>query len=234
MSARRRGPWGAAVLMTAALAAPLRAQAPRAPLVPEVRVDVVGASPTTVQGAVGVEIPAGCYVRVGVLAGAGASWTRDESGAAGRLDVLARFLLDPFHQSRWGFSAGGGISLLAREGERVQPELLVALDLEGPRWSNGVSPSIQVGLGGGVRAGVRVEVGREWGRGECGGSVGWCTASGRFLRSEAVRVPGAGGKEKGERGGQEREPGDCFGARAGARLPSIHGSKILQGAVQRS
>jgi hypothetical protein len=159
VSARRRGPWGAAVLMTAALAAPLQAQAPHARLVPEVRVDVVGASPTTVQGAVGVEIPACWYVRVGVLAGAGASVDANESGAAGRLDVLARFLLDPFRQSRWGFSAGGGVSLLAREGEQVQPELLVALDLEGPRWSNGASPSIQVGLGGGVRAGF----GLRWG-----------------------------------------------------------------------
>ena len=160
MSARRRGPWGAAVLMTAALAAPLHAQQGTARIVPEVRVDAIGASPATVQGALGIEIPAGYYVRVGVLAGMGGSVEAGESSPAGRLDVLARFLLDPFRQSRWGFSAGGGVSLLAREGEHVQPELLVALDLEGPRWSNGMSPSIQVGLGGGVRAGL----GLRWGR----------------------------------------------------------------------
>ena len=71
----------------------------------------------------------------------------------------ARFLLDPFRQSSWGFSAGGGISLLAREGDHVRPQLLVALDLEGPRSRSGVSPSIQVGLGGGVRAGI----GLRWG-----------------------------------------------------------------------
>ena len=70
-----------------------------------------------------------------------------------------RFLLDPFRQSSWGFSAGGGISLLAREGDHVRPQLLVALDLEGPRSRSGVSPSIQVGLGGGVRAGI----GLRWG-----------------------------------------------------------------------
>jgi len=123
-------------------------------LVPEVRVDAVGASPATVQGALGVEIPAGWYVRVGFIAGAGGSVEEGEQVAAGRLDILARFLLDPFRQSRWGFSAGGGISLLAREGDHVRPQLLVALDLEGPRSASGVSPSIQVGLGGGVRAGI--------------------------------------------------------------------------------
>ena len=159
MSVRRRGPWAAAVVTAVVLAAPLHAQQPSTRLVPEVRVDVVGASPATVQGAVGVEIPAGWYVRVGVLAGAGASVDANESAPAGRLDVLARFLLDPFRQSRWGFSAGGGVSLLAREGEPVRPQLLVALDLEAPRSRSGVSPSIQVGLGGGVRAGI----GLRWG-----------------------------------------------------------------------
>ena len=159
MSACRRGPWVAAALTTAALAAPLGAQQPTARLVPEVRIDAIGASPATVQGAIGVEIPAGYYVRVGVLAGAGASVEDGETAPAGRLDVLARFLLDPFQQSRWGFSAGGGISLLAREGDHVQPELLVALDLEGPRMANGVSPSIQLGLGGGLRVGM----GLRWG-----------------------------------------------------------------------
>ena len=154
MSVGRRGPWAAAVMMAAAMAAPLHAQQPSTRLVPEVRVDAIGASPATVQGAVGVEIPAGWYVRVGVLAGAGASVDAGETGPAGRLDVLARFLLDPFRQSRWGFSAGGGISLLAREGEHVRPQLLVALDLEAPRAASGMSPSIQVGLGGGVRAGI--------------------------------------------------------------------------------
>jgi len=160
VSARRRGPWGAAVLMVAAFTAPLHAQQPSMRLVPEVRVDAIGANPATVQGAVGVEIPAGWYVRVGVLAGAGASVEQGEQAPAGRLDVLARFLLDPFRQSRWGLSAGGGISLLAREGDHVRPQLLVALDLEGPRASSGVSPSIQLGLGGGVRAGI----GLRWGR----------------------------------------------------------------------
>ena len=138
-----------------ALPALASAQTRRIPIVPEVRLDVLEGRPSSVQAAAGVEIPAGYYVRVGVLGGVGATV---ESGAtsraAGRLDVLARFLIDPFRQSRWGFSAGAGVSLRADPGDRVRPRLLAALDLEGRRGRNGISPSFQIGLGGGVRAGV--------------------------------------------------------------------------------
>jgi hypothetical protein len=144
----------AAIALVAVAPAVMRAQQ-RVPVAPEVRLDVIGAHPTSVQGAIGVEIPAGTYVRVGVLGGAGATIDGDGgSRAAGRVDVLARFLLDPFRQARWGFSAGGGVSLRADPGDRVRPRLLVALDLEGRRTSAGLSPSLQVGLGGGVRGGV--------------------------------------------------------------------------------
>jgi hypothetical protein len=144
----------AALALLAVASAPTHAQQ-HVPIVPELRIDVLGAHPTSVQGAAGVEIPAGTYARVGVLAGAGATIEGDgRSRAAGRVDVLARFLLDPFRQSRWGFSAGAGVSLRADPGDRVRPRLLVALDLEGRRSHAGLSPSLQIGLGGGVRGGV--------------------------------------------------------------------------------
>ena len=156
MTARRAG---AALLasfaLSAAASAPASAQRPSIPIVPELRVDVIGVNPTSVQGAVGVEIPAGYYVRVGLIAGAGGTIDADGvARAAGRVDLLARFLLDPFRQSRWGFSAGGGVSLLADPGTNVRPELLVAIDLEGRRSRSGFTPSLQVGLGGGVRGGI--------------------------------------------------------------------------------
>ena len=154
MIARRAGALLGAVALLAVAPATAYAQQ-RVPIAPEVRLDVIGAHPTSVQGAIGVEIPAGTYVRVGVLGGAGASIESDgASGAAGRLDVLARFLVDPFRQSRWGFSAGAGVSVRADPGDRVRPRLLVALDLEGRRSRGGLSPSLQLGLGGGVRGGV--------------------------------------------------------------------------------
>ena len=143
-----------AVVLLAVGAASARAQVRQIPIVPEVRLDVLGGRPSSVQGAIGVEIPSGYYVRVGVLAGAGATLERDGSRAAGRVDVLARFLLDPFRQSRWGFSAGAGVSLRADPGDRVRPRLLAALDLEGRRSRRGITPALQLGLGGGVRGGV--------------------------------------------------------------------------------
>jgi hypothetical protein len=99
-------------------------------------------------------------MRVGVLGGAGATIDgKGGSRAAGRVDVLARFLIDPFRQQRWGFSAGAGVSLRADPGDRLRPRLLAAIDLEGQRASAGLSPSLQIGLGGGVRGGV----GLRWG-----------------------------------------------------------------------
>ena len=145
-------------MLVLAMAAPTgaRAQEQAIPLAPELRADVIAADrATSVQGAVGLEIPFGYYVRFGVLGGAGVSRARiGSSHAAGRVDLLGRFLLDPFRQSRLGFSAGAGVSLRVETGDRVRPQLLIALDLEARRASNGVSPSFQLGLGGGVRAGV--------------------------------------------------------------------------------
>jgi hypothetical protein len=109
---------------------------------------------TAVQGGAGVQIPIGVYVRVGVIGGLGTRWIDDEARLDGRVDVLTRFLLDPFRQSRWGLSAGAGVSVHATSGENVQPDLLVALDLEGPRNSHGFSPAFQVGFGGGFRGGI--------------------------------------------------------------------------------
>jgi hypothetical protein len=144
----------AAIVLFAVAPASARAQQ-RVPVAPELRLDVIGARPTSVQGAVGVEIPAGTYMRIGVLGGAGVTIDVDASSrAAGRVDVLARFLLDPFRQTRWGFSAGAGVSVRADPGEKVRPRLLAAIDLEGRRTSAGLSPSVQIGLGGGVRGGV--------------------------------------------------------------------------------
>ena len=156
MSLRRAG---RAIVASAALLATVpagaHAQRQRVPIAPEVRLDVLGGRPASVQGAVGVVIPSGSYVRIGVLAGVGTTVERDgASGAAGRVDVLARFLLDPFRQSRWGFSAGAGVSLRADPGERVRPQLLAALDVEGRRARRGFTPSVQIGLGGGVRGGI--------------------------------------------------------------------------------
>jgi len=152
--------WALAASVVAAHVA--RAQGSVEPRVePEVRVDAVAIqSRVALQLGGGVQIPLGYYTRVGVIAAAGADLARFEQDASGRVDVIARFLFDPFRQSRWGVSAGGGVSVRGRTGEGLRPFIVAVVDVEGPRSSRGFSPAFQLGLGGGVRAGAALRWGR--------------------------------------------------------------------------
>ncbi len=144
----------------AAAAPSAAAQQPLAPSVaPELRVDVIAGAHPAAQVGLGVQIPVGYYVRVGVVGAVGTSLGERDAAEPdqrvdGRVDLLARFLLDPFRQSRYGFSVGGGMSVRAEPGEVVRPLLLVAIDLEGRRARSGWVPALQIGLGGGARVGV--------------------------------------------------------------------------------
>ena len=135
-------------------------QPPGAPVAPEVRVDLITGHAPAVQFGAGVQIPAGYYARIGLDVAAGVAVGSDAAagsprqGLDGRVDLLARFLLDPFRQSAYGLSLGGGASLRAEQGDHARPFLLVALDIEGRRSTHGVVPAVQVGLGGGARVGV--------------------------------------------------------------------------------
>lgn len=143
---------------------PARAQVPRPAVHPEIRVDAIAGDQPAVQLGAGLQIPMGYYVRVGLDGAVGVA-TGDRKALVGsaksppgpldaRADLLVRFLLDPFRQSAYGLSVGGGLSARAEPGDRVRPRLLVAVDLEGRRSKRGVVPALQVGLGGGVRIGV--------------------------------------------------------------------------------
>lgn len=128
------------------------------PVAPEVRVDLITGNAAAIQLGAGVQIPAGYYGRIGLDVALGTPLESTSLSANrtldGRLDLLARFLLDPFRQAAYGLSVGGGISLRAEPGDQVRPLLLVAVDLEGRRSARGVAPALQVGLGGGTRIGV--------------------------------------------------------------------------------
>ena len=131
------------------------AQASGARLTPEFRGDaIVAEHRTALQAGGGVQIPAGYYVRIGMLGAAGADVVPHATEASGRFDLVGRFLLDPFRQSEWGLSIGAGLSLRVHAGDHVRPYLLTLLDLEGPRNSAGLAPSVQLGLGGGARIGA--------------------------------------------------------------------------------
>jgi hypothetical protein len=121
----------------------------------EARVDAIFARSGAVQAAYGFTVPAGIYVRSGLVAGIGAG----RHGVEGRTDAIARFSMDPFRQSRWAPYAGAGLSSRYRSerdgGGRAY--ILVFLGVEGPLAlgvGEGWVPAFEVGLGGGARVGV--------------------------------------------------------------------------------
>ncbi len=151
----------AALLLSVSLTSVVRAQAMLdASVKPEVRVDAITSRGATVLYAGGgVQIPAGYYARVGVIGAVGAPVQSGDRSMSGRLDVIGRFLFDPFREHAWGLSAGAGVSVRAATGDRVRPYLATVIDLEGQRSPGGISPAFQLGLGGGVRVGAALRWG---------------------------------------------------------------------------
>src|SRR4051812_28485830 len=152
-----------AVLTLAILAVPrtaLRAQNVTQPIQSEVRIDGFFARTSAVQAGLGISIPAGIYVRTGLVAAAGAG----RNGFQGRTDLVSRFSLDPFRQSRWAPYAGAGLSGLYRATADGGSKgyLLVFLGIEGPlpyqsagyEPTAGWVPFLEAGLGGGARLGI--------------------------------------------------------------------------------
>ena len=131
------------------------AQLPQQPLQIEGRVDGIFARTPVVEAGLGLSVPAGLYVRTGLVGGIGAG----SHGVEGRTDFIARFSLDPFRQSRWAPYAGGGISGRYRSAEDggSHAYLLIYLGLEGALpvgRTSGWVPAFELGLGGGARVGV--------------------------------------------------------------------------------
>lgn len=142
-------------LLVAAHSQRAYAQLPQQPLQTEVRADGIFARTTGVEAGLGLTVPAGIYVRSGLVAGVGAG----RHGAEGRTDFVVRFNLDPFRQSRWAPYGGGGISGRYRSeldgGSRAY--LLIFLGIEGPLATGRTSgwvPAFELGLGGGARVGL--------------------------------------------------------------------------------
>ncbi len=116
----------------------------------QLRADALLARATAVQGGVGVETDAGLYARVGAVAGVGA----DRDGVSGRVEGVARFVLDPLRQSRRGPYLGGGAGV-SRDGRGdTHAYLLAVIGVEGGAIGGarrGWAPAVEVGLGGGAR-----------------------------------------------------------------------------------
>jgi hypothetical protein len=146
------------LLAMAILSADARAQQ-RPPGRAEVRIDATSAEVDRLALGAGAAIPMGTYVRLALLAGGGiARYDARSDGtqrtvSAARADVVARFQIDPFHQSRRGVYGGGGVSYLASKGSRGQAFVTLVAGME-LRDRGHVAPAIEVALGGGLRIGV--------------------------------------------------------------------------------
>lgn len=130
--------------------------APSAPahqVFPSVRADFLLDRDPGAQVAVGGAIAAAYNVRLVIDAGVGGVRRVSQWASSGRLDLLARWLSDPFRQSRWGLNAGGGIGVRFEADRMPRTVAIVTVGLEGRgdgRWVRGV----EAGLGGGFRLGL--------------------------------------------------------------------------------
>ena len=157
----------AMLALGAAIAAPAAARSQNAlqPFQSELRIDGLFARSSAVEAAYGLSIPAGIYVRNGLVGGLGAG----HHGLEGRTDFVTRFSFDPFRQSRWAPYGAAGLSGRYRPtadgGSKAY--LLVLLGIEGPLPNGraaGWVPAFEVGLGGGARVGFILRRGITGGR----------------------------------------------------------------------
>lgn len=143
------------VLSMPSLAGAQRALAASRPsrLRPELRVDAILAREGGAQLAGGLVAAAAYNLRVALDAGVGGV-RRADGGVepAGRVDLLARWLSDPFRQSKRAVHAGGGIGVLFAQGDAPRPVAIVTVGVEGTSDGPWV-PGVELGLGGGVRVG---------------------------------------------------------------------------------
>ena len=155
-----RGAGAAALAPFLLLGSAVLAQVPRLPVQVELRGDAIASKWTAGQGALGLTVPAGLYVRSGIVVGVGGG----ARGFDSRMDLVSRFSVDPFRQSRWAFYAGGGLGgrYVQRDSPKGHAYLLILAGIEGPLQNGAASgwvPAFELGLGGGARAGFAVRRG---------------------------------------------------------------------------
>ena len=68
---------------------------------------------------------------------------------ASRVDVLTRYLLDPFREVPWGLSLGGGVTIPYVDGDtRVRPYLTLVVDVESSFYFHREGNGVLMGIGG--------------------------------------------------------------------------------------
>lgn len=154
--------------MTARMAALLLMVVPRLAIAqrdvqrwqPEARLELLAARTSAVHLAAGANVIGSDYVRLALLAGGGARRVGDSVRASGRVDVVARFQVDPFRQFKRGLYAGGGGTWMFDDKLTPRVGLLLVLGYEGPAARNKLITGAEIGVGGGVRIGMTIRTAR--------------------------------------------------------------------------
>ena len=159
-TARALGAAAGIALLSGSAAAQAFTFAPR--VQPEVRIVGAVASRRSVAAGGGLNVPAGYYLRVGAALGAGRT-TDERAETVLRAELNARFLADPFRETRWGPYAGVGVAVdwPAHAAAHAAVTLLIGTDLPG---RGGWRPAAEVSVGGGVRVALILRRARRSGR----------------------------------------------------------------------
>lgn len=153
---------GVAFVAATLLAAPVLAQRPVGRQL-EGRVDLIAADTPALQVGIGLNIPAGIYVRMGATIAGGVAHRDVVTHGAARGDIVARFLLDPYREFPLALYGLGGLSAMYDPFEGWRPRVVVGVGLES-RVRRGRAIAAEMALGGGVRLGVAVRRARRSGR----------------------------------------------------------------------
>ena len=145
----------ASFVVARAAEAQLNRRPPPPRIQPEARADFIGARASAAHLGAGVSVRASTYVRIGIVAAAGQAWSDGHARAAGRVDGLVRFVVDPLREFRWAPYASGGVGGIYDQSDEWRVVLVGVLGIEGPA-AGAVIPAMEVGFGGGARIGVVV------------------------------------------------------------------------------
>ena len=122
-------------------------------VVPAVRADLLLDRDAGAQLAAGAAIAVAYNLRLAADLGVGGVRREMNWRPTGRLDLLVRWLSDPFRQSRWAINAGGGIGVRVEADRTSRTVAIVTIGVEArgdSRWVRGV----EAGMGGGFRLGA--------------------------------------------------------------------------------
>ena len=110
-------------------------------------------------GGIGVATDLGTYFRLAGIVAGGAARGGSDTRASGRAEVIGRFLLDPYRQTRLGLYGGAGVLARYDDGAGTRGYLTLMVGAELPTTARRIT-AVELGLGSGVRLGIAIRQGR--------------------------------------------------------------------------